>query len=223
MAASFAPDLIVGLSRRTGTSWGGVEALMVMHLLVALITYNVFIHVAPTRRMTDAAVSTSPEHSDMALSLEHRDDGSDALVEQHTLAVVRALWGAMLIGVFLEFSFGLVALLFVPTSRPSVWIPMQGRVIYLIHGLFGSAILFGSIVALVVAKALGRRAVIGTTIGFVGIVLAAAGGLFAVDHGVRLLGMALMFVGSAVAFFGYLVPLVESTTAESEPAPDEPA
>jgi len=215
------PDLYLVFVKHETTS--GVATLMVMHLVVALITYNVFIHVAPTRRMTDAAVSDSLEHGEMALSLEHRDDGSDTAVEQHTPAVAKALWSAMLIGVFLEFTFGLVALLFVPTSRPSVWIPAHGRVIYLMHGLFGTAILFGSVVAFVVAKTFGRRAVLGTTVGLVGIVLGAAGGLFAVDHGVRLLGMALMFVGSAVAFFGYLVPLVESTAVESELAPDEPS
>ena len=48
VAFSFVPDLIVGVSRRmTGTSWGGVAALMVMHILVAVVAIVAFARVLP--------------------------------------------------------------------------------------------------------------------------------------------------------------------------------
>ena len=48
VALSFAPDAVVGVSRRLiGTSWGGVAALMVMHLLVALVAVVVFARAFP--------------------------------------------------------------------------------------------------------------------------------------------------------------------------------
>jgi hypothetical protein len=48
LAASFTPDVVVGVSRRmTGTRWGGVAALMVMHLLVALVAVVVFARTFP--------------------------------------------------------------------------------------------------------------------------------------------------------------------------------
>ena len=49
----------------------------------------------------------------------------------------------------------------------------------------------------------------GIVIGLAGLALGAGGGVFAVYHASRFAGLALMFVGSLVAFFGYLLPLVE--------------
>jgi hypothetical protein len=46
-------------------------------------------------------------------------------------------------------------------------------------------------------------------IGLAGLALGAAGGILAVYHASRFAGLALMFVGTMVAFFGYLLPLIE--------------
>lgn len=203
-AVLWLPDLYLLFVKHETTR--GVAVLMVMHLSVALITYNALVRIAPTRSLTPAAEPNDPR----ALLIERsapEDGGEEAFAL--TRAGWRGIWVAMLGAVSIEFTVGVVALLFVPASRPSVWVPERGRLVYLVHGVFGAAVLIGAIVALVVANGLERRARIGANAGFLGVVIAAAGGLFAVDHGLRLLGMALMFIGTGVAFFGYLVPLVE--------------
>ena len=50
---------------------------------------------------------------------------------------------------------------------------------------------------------------VGIVIGLVGLALGAAGGILAVYQASRFAGLALMFVGTVVAFFGYLLPLIE--------------
>jgi len=44
--------------------------------------------------------------------------------------------------------------------------------------------------------------------GLVGVVMGAAGGAICYAESIRLYGMAVMFVGVSVAFFGYLIPLL---------------
>ena len=52
-------------------------------------------------------------------------------------------------------------------------------------------------------------------IGLVGVALAGAGGIAATAHPLRLMGGGLMFVGSMVAGFGYLTPLFEAASTAS--------
>ena len=47
--------------------------------------------------------------------------------------------------------------------------------------------------------------------GLCGMFVGALGGAMCVFHPLRLLGMALMFVGVSVAFFGYLIPMIDET------------
>jgi hypothetical protein len=51
------------------------------------------------------------------------------------------------------------------------------------------------------------------------VVLGAVGGALCVSHPLRLLGMALMFVGVAVAFFGYLIPMIDAQHVASASTP----
>lgn len=115
----------------------------------------------------------------------------------------------MAVTVAVEFAVGLAALVLVPEGRPSGLLPSQGRLVYSVHGLLGAALLVGA-VALVVAN---RRAVrmvrIAAITGLVGILVGGAGGLLASSHSLRLLGIALMFAGSVLAGFGYLVGILE--------------
>ena len=46
-------------------------------------------------------------------------------------------------------------------------------------------------------------------IGSVGLFLGAGGGILAVYRSSRFAGLGLMFAGSLIAFFGYLIPLIE--------------
>jgi hypothetical protein len=115
----------------------------------------------------------------------------------------------MAAGVGLEFAVGLAALLTVPVGRPSGAFPRQGRLVYDLHGAFGVALLAGA-VALVVAVRQGPRMYrIAAWVGLTGILIGGAGGPLATDHGVRLAGIALMFVGSMIGGFAYLIGMLE--------------
>ena len=74
--------------------------------------------------------------------------------------------------------------------------------------------MLAAIELVVLARKAERRVLLAAVLGLSGIVVAGIGGILAVDHGLRLLGMGLMFVGSGAGFFGYLVPLVEETPLE---------
>ena len=52
-------------------------------------------------------------------------------------------------------------------------------------------------------------------IGLVGVAMAGVGGLLTVQHPLRLLGMALMFVGPMVAGFAYLIPALDRSPVEA--------
>jgi len=120
----------------------------------------------------------------------------------------------MMIGIGLELALGIVALVAVPVHRPNGWVPAQGRAIYLIHALVGGIL---TLVAMWLVTVAPRQRVVrgGIVIGLVGLALGAAGGIIAVYHSFRFCGLALMVAGTVVAFFGYLIPLIEP---ESSPA-----
>ena len=113
-----------------------------------------------------------------------------------------------------EFFAGIFDLLDVPFNRPNQWLVHRGETIYLIHALLGGGLGIAAI-ALVLHVAgqspshrLDRVAAIS---GFCGILVGAAGGVLSVFHPLRLSGMALMFIGASVAFFGYLIPMIDDT------------
>jgi hypothetical protein len=67
----------------------------------------------------------------------------------------------------------------------------------------------------------GRVVLLGATIGLVGLVLGAGGGMLVAFHPWRLAGIALMFGGSLVAFFGFLIGLAQQMPREATGDRDE--
>lgn len=124
---------------------------------------------------------------------------------------------AMAVLVALDLVFGLVAIITVPFSRPSAWIPASGRAIYVLHAVLGAVLAVGSVWLLLGARGEGRVRRGAASIGLAGIALGGVGGIVAVYHPVRLLGMALMFLGSVVAGMAYLAPGLTSSSPSGLP------
>lgn len=167
-----------------------VAVLMVMHLGIALVTYNVLVHVArlrPSLRMV-----TEPYR----LALTER--------------MVRRLWSSMAILVAAELALGVVTIVSVPFKRPNTVLPTRATALYAAHGAVGIALGVGALLALVLSSVTGRMARIGAVMGAVGVAIGLAGGLCATFQTTRLLGMAAMMVGVVVAGVGYMVPSLEA-------------
>jgi hypothetical protein len=193
-----------------GESPKAVVVLMAMHLAIALITYNFLVRLAPVRPLPGAAnrmTSAQPHAAQLP-----RGSMAYGLAEDVAWSAGRAagsaFWLAMVGGVGVEFVLGLVALLVVPTGRPSGWIPARGEVVYLAHAVLGAALALGGLVALERALRSNRLARLGAAAGLAGLGLGLVGGVLATYHSARLGGMALMLLGVAVAGLGYLTPLI---------------
>ncbi len=131
-----------------------------------------------------------------------------------------ARW-AMVIHVLLGFEFvlGVMALFSVPFSRPSGWLPAKGEAVYLVHAIFGAVLTFASVAMVVRTRGEARTSRIVAWLGFGGITLAGAGGLLTEAQSlVRFFGMALMFVGAALAGFSYMVPTLLARRATPLPS-----
>jgi len=116
--------------------------------------------------------------------------------------------------VAVESVLGIACLVVVPAGRPTGWLPKQGAALYVVHGVAGALLGVGAVVALAVARRAKRAVRISAVIGIVGVVLGAGGGVLAVDHALRLLGIGLMFVGAMVALTGYLIAAIETGLPE---------
>jgi hypothetical protein len=199
------PDIWLLIEHQPATA---VAVLMCMHLGIALVTYNLLIHVAPARDVPagDLAMQGGGEHQE-----KDRELGgslSAHQVDARTFQVGQWVWVLMMIGIGLELALGIVALVAVPVHRPDGWVPEQGRAVYLIHAVLGGIL---TLVAMWLVTVAPRQRVVraGIVIGLVGLALGAGGGVLAVYHPSRFAGLALMFAGTLVAFFGYLIPLIE--------------
>jgi len=191
-----------------------VAVLMVMHLAIALVTYNLLVHLAPVGQEGATAAppgpgvpATADVEAAPASPLEAQP-GQGAPLPVASPPADRSVWIAMAWGVGLEFVLGLAGLLFVPFGRPDEWLPSKGEAIYAAHAALGGVLGVGSLVLLVRAARAGRLARIGAVIGLVGMALGVLGGVLASYHAARLGGMALMLVGVVVAGFGYLTPII---------------
>lgn len=178
-----------------GEPTAGVVTLMVMHLFIALVTYNLLVHVAPPRR--------SPSRSG---GLGGAAPPSLRLSER----LVRRVWSAMALVVALELVLGVVVIVSVPFRRPAAILPTRGIWIYAAHGAVGIALGFGALAVLVLSTMASRIGRIGAVMGAVGVVLGVAGGACATYQQTRLLGMGVMLVGVVVAGVGYLAPSLEA-------------
>ncbi len=191
-----------------------VAVLICMHLGIALVTYNLLIHVAPARDVPAGGLAMHGGGERQAGDRELGRSPSAHHLDARTSQVGRWVWVLMMIGIGLELALGIVALVAVPVHRPNGWVPGQARAIYLIHALLGGIL---TLVAMWLVTVAPRHRVgrVGSVVGLVGLALGAGGGILAVYESSRFAGLALMFAGSLVAFFGYLIPLIEP---ESDPA-----
>ena len=206
------PDVWLLIRHEPGTA---VVVLMCMHLGIALVTYNVLVHVAPAREVAaaDRSEGSSEQHGAGHAQLEPPTAAATApeatgKVHPGPRPLGRWVWIAMMIGIGLELVCGIVALLIVPVQRPSAWAPGKGLAVYLVHAVLGGILTLAAMWLLTVAP---RERVVraAISIGSVGLFLGAGGGILAVYRSSRFAGLGLMFAGSLIAFFGYLIPLIE--------------
>jgi hypothetical protein len=126
----------------------------------------------------------------------------------------RVVWIGMMTGIGVEFALGVASLLLVPVGRPNDWLPPQGVAVYLGHAILGGILALGALVIFVAGSHATRNVRMGAHIGLGGIVVGALGGMLAAFHPWRLTGMGLMLVGTFVAFFGYLIPLLDPISSD---------
>lgn len=175
-----------------------VGALMLMHLAIALVTYNALVRLAPVR---PAPVQPAP-----ARPATGQAAGAVALEE----GSVRRLWSAMAALVALELALGVATIVAVPFRRPNAILPSKATWLYAAHGGVGVVLGVGALGVLVLSLLAGRMARIGAVLGGTGVVAGLAGGVMATYQVTRLLGMGVMMLGALVAGIGYLVPALEA-------------
>ncbi len=120
--------------------------------------------------------------------------------------------GLLALLVALEFALGVATLVVVPNGRPTGWWPEQGRALYLVHALVGIPLALLSASYLVQVHRSSRLLRLSGWLGSAGVASAGVGGLLAVTHPLRLVGVALMLLGPLVAGFGYLIPTLDRLT-----------
>jgi hypothetical protein len=174
-----------------------VLILMVMHLAIALVTYNVVVRVAP---VPDSAGETSPPVPAISDPV-----AAGAPASEPDLGAGR-LPGALAVAVGIEFALGIATLILVPTGRPTGLVPTQGRTIFLLHAIVGVPLAAGAVLLLGATWRGPRISRLCAWIGGVGVAMSGLGGILTVAHPLRLVGIGLMLVGPVVAGFGYLLP-----------------
>ena len=128
-----------------------------------------------------------------------------ATVERFTARLATTL--ALL--VVAEFAIGVATLVVVPPGRPSGWVPQTGAGLYVIHASLAIPLAIGAVLLVGRVANRSRVARLSGGIGAAGIAIAGLGGLLCEPHAVRILGIAVMFLGSVVAAFGYFLPAFE--------------
>jgi hypothetical protein len=197
-----------------------VAVLMVMHLAIAIVTYCTLVRVAPGREASDPAAESVGQLLGQAepvpIPSEKPITEPSSLTERTSSRMATAL--AVLVGV--EFVLGIVALIYLPTGRPSGWLPTDETTIYLAHAVLGLPLTVGAVVLLVRVNGSSRIHVLSGWIGGVGVAIAGVGGLLTVAHPLRLVGLAFMLVGPMIAGFGYLLPTLDKLTDSGPPTGD---
>jgi hypothetical protein len=189
-----------------------VGVLMGMHLAIALVTYNLLVHVAPVRTRVDgstgsgAAGGAKSAISGDGSAAPGRDEGGVPRSHQP----IRTLCITMAIAVAVELALGLATLVVVPIGRPDGLIPTHGRLVYVAHAGVGLFLIVGATALVITSRQSSRVVRIGVVMGGVGILLGACGGVLAIYHPARPAGLALMFLGTVISGIGYLGPVIES-------------
>jgi hypothetical protein len=190
-----------------------VAVLMAMHLAVAVFTYQAMVRLARPRSLAGAGrVPSGPPAASSGAA------GTDPDVIRGALDR-RASWLAGLVG--MEFALGIVTLVVVPTGRPSGWWPDQGRAAYLAHAFVGLPLALLAVLYLARARGSTRLHRLSGWIGGTGVAAAGLGGMLAVFHPLRLVGVGLMLVGPATAAFGYLIPWFDRLSDDPPGQPGE--
>ncbi len=197
------PDLYLFTKHEPASA---VAVLMIMHLAVALVTYNLLVRGA-------SSSPTRPSHSSLP------DEAGAYLAAQSATtpgapeaSLHRSLFAAMMLGVGAEFLVGCVELFYVPLNRPSGWLAHHGEGVYAVHALLGAALGCGAFYVFSKALTTARLAQVDRTAavgGFLSVAVAALGGVLSYGRELRVYAIALMFLGAAVAFFCYLLPLID--------------
>lgn len=128
-----------------------------------------------------------------------------ATVERFTARLATALAALVVV----EFGIGIATLAFVPPGRPSGWVPKTHSGLYVIHASLAVPLVIGAVLLIGRVANRSRMARLSGGIGAAGIAIAGLGGLLCEPHALRILGIAVMLLGSVVAGFGYLLPLFE--------------
>ncbi|MGH3733243.1 MAG: hypothetical protein ACRDVC_07715 [Acidimicrobiales bacterium] len=202
------PDLYLFLRHEPARA---IITLMVMHLGIALVTYQLLVRVAPPRDQGDAWAMTMAHLGEADVTLTPVIEAPRGSRWRRAKILSSVL--AVTMGV--EFALGTVALFKVPTSRPSGWLPRTGETLYLLHGVVGFPLALGAVVLLVATRRSTRVQRFGAWSGAVGVAVAGVGGLLTESHPLRLAGMAIMLLGALLGGLGYLMPAVEPSSHDS--------
>jgi hypothetical protein len=207
------PDLYLFTKHEPASA---VTVLMIMHVAVALVTYNLLVRFASSseRRVPHTSL---PDEVGAFLAAQNETMGEDQPGQLH-----RSLFVAMMAGVGAEFIVGCVELFYVPLNRPSGWLAHHGEGVYVVHALLGAALgcgalyVFSRALTTVRLVQVDRTAAVG---GLLGVAVAAVGGVMSYERSLRIYAIALMFLGAAVAIFCYLLPLIEGSMSGFETPP----
>ncbi len=193
-----------------------VLTLVSMHIVIALLTYNILVRGAPVRARAYTNGEVPAPTLAMVSSASTNQVRADTPDARFDAGFSPRTWLAMTISVGIEFAVGVGEFFFVPFNRPNGYLPGQGEAISLVHALVGGFLGFGATAIVLLVTREDRLARIGAIGGFIGVVIGAAGGTIYYYHSLRLAGLGLMFVGASVAFFAYLTPLVGNSTHETD-------
>ncbi len=108
-----------------------------------------------------------------------------------------------------EFGLGIASLFRLPIGRVTGLLPHRGGPIYITHAAVGFPLgLLAMAFWLYVNQTPGLYRLM-ARLGVAGVAAAVTGGILAVVHPVRILGMILMLGGSLLAIFSYTIPALE--------------
>lgn len=204
--ALFIPDVSLLLLR---TSPDAVAVLMVMHVIIAVITYNCLVHLAPSaaersRRRPDGTVPAREQVS----SSPSTGAGNGAVARPAENLVAPGVWRSMCWAVTAELLLGFAYLVFIPFHHPSGWIVERTVALSLAHAALG-AVLGVCAVSIFLLTLRGARVErIAGSVGFGGVAFSALGGALCYESGLRIVGGIFMFLGVMTALFGYFMPLI---------------
>lgn len=200
----YVPDLYI-LSR--GEPARAVGFLMAMHLGIAVLTYEALVQIArvdgdgPSGRGAGVVIAAGAVAT----------TGHEAATRPVPLLERRRIWVTMALLIAAEVALGVAALFVLPSSRPSGLLPSVGTAVYLLHAAVGAGVVIAAGGVVIVARRGKRGDYLSALTGAIGLAVAGIGGFVAADHAIRLLGMALMFVGGVTGVLAFGLPAVPAT------------